>query len=89
MEKFEKIGRVPVDKDPDEDREIIFSRHLNEIDDLETFGRDAPLCDSPENDAHIERTSNVLAEKLIKNKRRAVLFVVSPRIRAIQTADRK
>ncbi|MBP6925874.1 MAG: hypothetical protein KBC22_02370 [Candidatus Pacebacteria bacterium] len=67
------------------DRNILFMRHLDEIDDLENFGRDAPLYDSLENRLRIENTANLLAEKIKNNQRRAVIFVVSPRIRAIQT----
>jgi broad specificity phosphatase PhoE len=69
------------------DKNIIFTRHLNEIDDLESFDRDAPLYDSVENNVSIEKTANLLTEKLLKNNKQAIIFIVSPRVRAIQTAE--
>ena len=71
----------------EKDTNLIFSRHLDEIDDLEKFGRDASILDSQENKDNIERTTNLLVEKIENNQRQAVIFVVSPRIRAIQTAE--
>jgi broad specificity phosphatase PhoE len=69
-----------------EQEKILFSRHLDEIDDLETYGRDAPLIDTPENREKLEKISKALYEKLLESKKEAVLFVTSPRIRAQQTA---
>ena len=82
----EKINSNP--NSYENDKNIIFSRHLDEIDDLENFGRDAPIFDSPENQKRIENTASLLVEKVKNNQRQAIFFIVSPRIRAIQTAER-
>jgi broad specificity phosphatase PhoE len=74
-------------KDQITDRNIIFMRHLDEIDDLEQFGRDAPLYESENNTRRVEQTSTLLAQKIESNQRGGIIFVVSPRIRAIQTAE--
>ena len=72
---------------PKNDRSIIFSRHLDEIDDLESFERDAPLRDSPENTLLLKKTADLLIKKIKENGRRSVFFIVSPRVRAIHTAE--
>ncbi len=46
-----------------EDESLVFMRHLNEIDDLEQFGRDAPIYESEENARRIEQTSDLLVQK--------------------------
>lgn len=66
---------------------VIFARHLNEMDDLKTYGRDAPLIDSVENQKRLIDITNTLYEKIIKSEKKAVLFVTSPRIRAKHTAE--
>ncbi len=65
---------------------VLFSRHLDEIDDLETYGRDAPLVDTVKNREKIEVVSRILYEKTLRGRKKALMFVVSPRIRAQQTA---
>lgn len=66
---------------------MLFSRHLDEADDLRAYGRDAPLVDSPENRKKLEDISDTLYEKIVQGNKEAAMFVTSPRIRAIQTAE--
>ncbi|MEI7512316.1 MAG: hypothetical protein WCK01_02545 [Candidatus Uhrbacteria bacterium] len=67
--------------------EILFSRHLNEIDDLVAYGRDAPLMDSEENQKRLLEITNTVYKKITKENKKAVLFITSPRLRARQTAE--
>lgn len=68
-------------------QEVLFSRHLEEIDDLEKYGRDAPIEMTPENHAALTETATSIFSKMQREDKKAVLFITSPRIRATQTAD--
>lgn len=65
---------------------LLFSRHLDEIDDLEKYGRDAPLIESLANKKRLDEISNTVLEKVIREKKEAIIFVTSPKVRAKQTA---
>ena len=67
--------------------EMMLSRHLDEIDDLKTYGRDAPLETSPENLEKLERATEAIYQKIVSSGKKAVLFVTSPRVRAVETAE--
>ncbi len=67
--------------------EIIFAGHLEEVDDLGKYGRNAPLEDTLENKKDLEKIKNGIIEKLKVTGRKAVMFVTSPRARATQTAE--
>lgn len=65
---------------------IFFTRHLDEEDDLVTWRRDAPLKQDEANHAKLENIVEVLAGKVERDDKKAILFVTSPRLRAIETA---
>lgn len=66
---------------------FLFSRHLDEVDDLKKFGRDAPLERSPSNLEKLNKISEALYQKIVDTNKEAVLFITSPRLRAKQTAE--
>ncbi len=67
--------------------EMLFSRHLDEVDDLKTYGRDAPLERSPENHEKLEKATEAIYQKIVTSGKKAVLFITSPRVRATETAE--
>lgn len=66
--------------------EMLFSRHLDEVDDLKTYRRDAPLEKSAENQEKLEKATEAIYQKIVASGKEAVLFVTSPRVRATETA---
>jgi len=66
---------------------LLFSRHLDEIDDLKAFGRDAPLEKSELNLEKLRKISGAIYKKIVDEDKEAVLFVTSPRLRATETAE--
>ena len=68
-------------------REILVANHLEEIDDLKNHGRDGYLIDTEDNKRMLARQIEAIVNKINKEEKRAVLFVTSSRIRAIQTAE--
>lgn len=66
------------------ERKISVIRHLDEIDDLDKYGRDGVLVDGQENKA--EEIAGELYKELKERNKKAVLFVASPRIRTKQSA---
>lgn len=67
--------------------EIIFAGHLEEIDDLGKYGRDAPLEDTKENRDDLEKIKNGIVDSIKKSGKKAVMFITSPKVRAVQTAE--
>lgn len=59
-------------------------RHLNDVDDLSKPGRDGNLIEGQEEEARI--IAHDIYSNMIKDGKRAVFMICSPKIRAIQTA---
>ncbi|MCX6754515.1 MAG: hypothetical protein NTU81_01640 [Candidatus Nomurabacteria bacterium] len=76
-----------MEKFPSKKQEILFASHLDDIDDLEKYGRDAPLENSERNKKDLEIVVNAIVDKVHKSNKKAVLLVTSSRIRAKETAD--
>lgn len=66
---------------------LFFSRHLDDIDNIELYGLDAPLVDSPENFAKISPAIEAIYQHIKQDDKKAVMFITSPRLRAKQTAE--
>lgn len=66
---------------------ILVARHLDDIDDLATYGRDAPIEDTFENAKKLTSIADAIYEQVVCKGRRTVMFVTSPRLRAKQTAQ--
>lgn len=66
---------------------LLFSRHLDEVDDLKAFGRDAPLEKSESNLEKLKKISEAVYTKIVDEDKEAVLFITSPRLRAKETAE--
>ncbi len=69
-----------------QNREMIFAGHVDEIDDLRKYRRDAPLKDSEKNCIDLSKISNAIISKMRQSGKKAVIFITSPRIRAKETA---
>jgi len=67
--------------------EMFFVGHLDEVDDLEKYGRDAPLLDSEKNKKILSEASEAIIDRMKDANRKAVMFVTSPKLRAKETAD--
>lgn len=68
-------------------REIFSAGHLDDIDDLETHGRDAPLAATEKNEKNLVEISDKILERLRRSSKKAVLFITSPRRRSKETAS--
>ncbi len=82
---MEKINDESNRSNPSKEKEIVMMRHFDEIDDLETYGRDGVLLEDQEEKA--EAVADLLLSQIKKHGKKAVLFVTSPRVRAKQTAS--
>lgn len=70
------------------DNEILFVGHLEEVDDLKRWERDAPLdYDREDNIENLKKISDALVEKIRERDKKAVLLISSPKIRAQQTSE--
>ena len=67
-------------------KDILFVGHLQEIDDLRSYGRDAPLLETEKNKQDLKKIVDAIELKIRETNKKAVLFVTSPRIRAKETA---
>jgi hypothetical protein len=65
----------------------MFARHLEEVNDLKEYRRDAPLEKSESNLQKLEIISEKIYQKIVDDHKRALLFITSPRVRAIETAE--
>ena len=68
------------------DSEMLFVGHLQEKDDLKTYGRDAPLVETEKNKEDLNKVADAIVSKMEKTEKKAVMFITSPRIRAQETA---
>lgn len=66
---------------------MFFGGHLEEIDDLKTFKRDAPVEMSPENMEVLEQMVSGLERKIRDENSIALILVTSPKLRSVQTCD--
>jgi len=66
---------------------ILFVGHLDEVDDLETHGRDAPLEDTEKNKEDLSKIVDAVVSQIKDSGRKAVMFVTSSKIRSIETAQ--
>ena len=83
MEKINGVNRQT--NFLENEKKVIVVRHFDEIDDLEKYGRDATLQEGQEN--RTEVVASLLLNEIKERKKKAVLFITSPRIRAKQTAQ--
>jgi len=70
-----------------ENLSLLFVGHLEEIDDLKKWKRNAPLSNTEENQENLNKISDAIANKMRESGKEAVMFVSSPKIRARQTAE--
>lgn len=68
-------------------REMLIANHLEEVDDLKNHGRDGTLIDTAENRKMLAKQVEAIVSKVRQGDKRAILFITSSRIRAIQTAE--
>lgn len=67
---------------------IIFAGHLEEVNDLKKWRRDAPLdSDDPNNKEALAKIVDAIFEKIKINNRKAVLFISSSKLRSQQTSE--
>ncbi|OGI76820.1 hypothetical protein A3C57_00335 [Candidatus Nomurabacteria bacterium RIFCSPHIGHO2_02_FULL_33_12] len=76
IENFNNLGK---------EKKVSVIRHLDEVDDLEKYGRDGVLIHGQEDRA--EEIAGQLYKELKEYNKKAVLFVTSPRIRAKQSTQ--
>lgn len=69
----------------EKEKKIVVVRHFDDRDDLEKYGRDAVLSEGQEDKAGM--VAEALLSEIREHKKKAVLFVTSPRLRAKQTAQ--
>lgn len=67
-------------------RTLLFIGHLEEVDDLDKWGRDAPFADTEANLIKLNLLSNALKTKINDSGRKVVMFLTSPKICPKQTA---
>ncbi len=67
--------------------ELFFAGHLEEIDDLKQFKRDAPIQLNSENLVVLDQIVEELEKKIVAEKSKALILVTSPKIRSIQTCQ--
>lgn len=65
---------------------LLFVGHLDEIDDLNKWERDAPLLDSKKNRIELVKISSEISTRIKETGKKVVMFIMSPRIRSIETA---
>ena len=70
-----------------QNKEIMFAGHLDEIDDLKTYGRNAPLEDTLKNREDLNKIVNEIISRVKKYNKKAIMLVASPKIRAQETAN--
>ncbi|TSC52667.1 MAG: hypothetical protein LiPW41_37 [Parcubacteria group bacterium LiPW_41] len=75
---MEKVGKIK--------KEMLFAGHLDEIDDLKKYGRDAPLIENEKNRNDLEKIVDAIVSRIEKADKGAVLLISSSKIRAIETA---
>lgn len=69
-----------------QNKEILFASHLQEIDDLKTYGRNAPLLDTEKNREDLNKIADAIVSKIKQSNKKAVMFITSPMVRAKETA---
>jgi len=72
---------------PKQNKEMLFVGHLDEMDDLKKYKRDAPLTDTEKNKEDLDKIVEAVTSKIRESNKKAVMFVTSPRIRAKETAN--
>jgi broad specificity phosphatase PhoE len=70
-----------------QNKEMLFAGHLEDIDNLKLYGRNAPLVDIERNRDDLNKIVNAIISKVKKSNKKAVMLVTSPKIRAKETAD--
>ena len=78
-----KIEQIP----QKQNSKMIFVGHLEETDDLKKYGRNAPLADTEKNKEDLNKIVEAVVGKIRESNKKAILFVTSSRIRAIETAN--
>ncbi len=81
---MERIGNIDDPVNLAKEKRVALVRHFDDIDDLETYGRDAVLLEGQEQKA--EAVADLLFDQIKERGKKAILFVTSPRVRAKQTA---
>ena len=67
---------------------LVFGGHLEEFDNLEKWGRDAPLnMDREDNQEALVKMIDGTAKQMVENGRNAVLFISSSKIRSKETSQ--
>ncbi len=67
-------------------KEILFARHLEEIDDLKKWGRNAPLMNTEKNEEDLKEIVDAIVSKIKESNKKAIMFVTSPKTRSKETA---
>lgn len=67
--------------------ELFFAGHLEEVDDLKRFKRDAPIEITPENLIILDRIVDAIESKIKSEGSRALILIASSKQRSTQTAE--
>lgn len=71
---------------PQKKKDILFASHLEEVDDLDKWGRNAPLAETEKNKENLNQVADEIARRIRVTGKKLVMFVTSPRTRAKETA---
>lgn len=71
---------------PKPNKEILFVGHLEDVDDLKSYGRDGPLEKSEKNRENLNKIVDAIITKIKESSKEALILVASNKIRAQETA---
>lgn len=71
---------------PGQNKEILFADHLEDINDLRSYGVDAPLEESEKNREDLGEIVNAIIAKIEASNKKVLILVASNKIRAQETA---
>mgnify|MGYP001620150852 CR=1 FL=1 len=71
---------------PKPNKEILFVGHLEDVDDLKSYGRDGPLEKSEKNREDLNKIVDAIITKIKESSKEALILVASNKIRAQETA---
>lgn len=66
--------------------EMLFAGHLEEVDDLKTYGRDAPLAETEKNKEDLNSIVDTIVSRIRELDKKAVMLIFSSKVRAEETA---
>lgn len=66
--------------------EMLFAGHLEEVDDLKTYGRDAPLAETEKNKEDLNAIVDTIVSRIQEFDKKAVMLISSSKTRSEETA---